>query len=1194
MKIYVSTRPHLRQELEKKLKVKALSLTSFTKDNQLEFLKKYWKKHLNLKTIAQLKKCEVYARHLISKIFEWINDEEKTALIEIPLQTRMLAEVFQERSNLNGEELGEWEGCHEFSTSGGEEPKLPRKINLVKLYQMFMSKKRYIFVYDKSRLTGNVITSDAVNQAYEECKAFHQLLAMELLLGENAHMMTTYKTLREKNPDEKNAVKMGIVEKVGDCYSFMHRTFAEFYVAECLFFELNLKDQNAAFQNLFTDIILAGSQFIMIRSFLDGFLQDALPEETVISFSSLDYDRKLYHTDLDCTFMHTLVEEGHMNLIHFFFKCFGLMEKRVEIDRIRDDNDKTLLHYAARGHPQIVRLLVDQGADVNSEDCYSNMPLLVAVSVGQSEIASFLLERGVNVNYFNVHRHYGYTALILAAKMGNHEVMELLLKHGADVNIMDVDGRTALHDACYVGYLDSVRLLVSNGADVRSKTDDDSTPLHVACQEASKDVVEFLVDNGADVNEADNDGRTPLHVVAEFGDVELFQYLEQNGADAQARDEDGCSPLHYAICSDDDGLAVLAYLLETHDANLVDRSGNAALHKAVQMGYLNVIKLLVSRGADVNLKNTRGRTAFHEATWRSRLDIFQYLIEKGAEINVKDAAGRTALHNEGLYLELAEFLVDHGVDVNEADNRGRTPLHIAAACGDVELFKYLEQNGADAQARDVSGSSPLHYATYNGNLEIVGYILETNDVDQVDRNGNAALHLAVENGYLDVVKFLVSRDADVNLENSRGRTALHKAALLRSQDIIHDVDQNWAEANSTDDEDPTPFDNERLHLELVELLVDAGADLRLRDKHGRTSLDYAIVRDHTQLVQYFISKGPDANVLDKFGRRPIHEAMEMGHFTVLELLVDAKCDVNAKDDRGRTALHVASRGSLDLVKFLVDNGAVVDVEDDEGCTPLQDCVATGELAVIEFLIGKGANVNTRNAEGCTPLLSAALEGNQDGIRLLVENGADVNARDNAGRTPFIVAVRCGHLVTVKLMVERGANIHATDEGGSTGLHAAARWNFVDIVRFLVDSGADVDAADGNGRTALHVAARPKYLEVVKLLVKRGAHVNATDHKDRTPLHATAARRCRDEGEYASLLEVMGFLVQSGTEVDARDIDGRTAMDFAAESGRTDKVALLVTLGGDIGVRDNSNTIPSEYAAGGRSSDVVRFFEARKT
>ncbi|KAJ8934306.1 hypothetical protein NQ318_004607, partial [Aromia moschata] len=189
-------------------------------------------------------------------------------------------------------------------------------------------------------------------------------------------------------------------------------------------------------------------------------------------------------------------------------------------------------------------------------------------------------------------------------------VVMFLVSRGASVDLKNSYGCTALHEAAFRGRLDIVQYLIEEKAEINAKDAHGSTPLHSECLHL--ELMKFLVDNGADVNETDVEGRTPLHIAAKCGDVELFKYLELNGADAQARDEDGRSPLHYATCPG--SLGVLAHLLETYDVDLVDHSGETALYVAVKRGHLDVVKFLVSRGANVNIKNNDGRTALHEAT----------------------------------------------------------------------------------------------------------------------------------------------------------------------------------------------------------------------------------------------------------------------------------------------------------------------------------------------------------------------------------------------------------------------------------------------------------------------------------------------------------------------------------------------------------------------------------------------------
>jgi ankyrin repeat protein len=254
----------------------------------------------------------------------------------------------------------------------------------------------------------------------------------------------------------------------------------------------------------------------------------------------------------------------------------------------------TGLHLAAYlGVEIVVRLLLDQGADVEVADSDEETPLHLASSNGQLDMVQLLLDQGANIAAAD---DAGWTPLHQASRNGHLEVVQLLLDQGANVTAADYDGWTPLHLASENGHLEVVRLLLKQGADIEAADHiDGKTPLHQASHH-HLEVVRLLLDQGADVEAVDDVcGWTPLHHPSLNGHLEVVQLLLDYGANVTAAH--GWTPLYLA--SENGHLEVVRLLLKQGaDIKAADYDGKTSLHLASENGHLEVVQLLLDQGAD--------------------------------------------------------------------------------------------------------------------------------------------------------------------------------------------------------------------------------------------------------------------------------------------------------------------------------------------------------------------------------------------------------------------------------------------------------------------------------------------------------------------------------------------------------------------------------------------------------------------
>ncbi|MEE9443648.1 MAG: ankyrin repeat domain-containing protein [candidate division Zixibacteria bacterium] len=229
----------------------------------------------------------------------------------------------------------------------------------------------------------------------------------------------------------------------------------------------------------------------------------------------------------------------------------------------------------------------------------------------------------------------------------------------------------------------------------------------------------------------------------------------------------------------------------------------------------------------------------------------------------------------------------------------------------------------------------------------------TNDILEASRSGD-----------LELVQTTLDRDTTtIGIRNDRGSTALHFAA-------------------------------ENGHLQIVELLLDRGADLEAIDVDGDTPLMGAAIRGHSEIFKMLLSRGADVDILNINENGVLHYAAMGGSVEIVDLLLDRGQNINtqvAQNQGGFTPLIMAVfRNKQEVVKFLLEKGADIEISDSYGRTPLSIAVQENKQELVKFLLDKGADIENLDCYAYTPLYLARATGNVDMVQLLLDNGANEN------------------------------------------------------------------------------------------------------------------------------------------------------------------------------------------------------------
>ena len=513
-----------------------------------------------------------------------------------------------------------------------------------------------------------------------------------------------------------------------------------------------------------------------------------------------------------------------------------------------------LYYVAAFGHFSLTRRLISKRPQyLYATDDKCCTPLHIAVLAGQVEVSQLLIEHSINLDIRDTE---DWTLLHMAAYRGLFEISQILLeRHGAIeacLNMRNKKGRTALHLASRNHHSDIVELLLKLGAHVQAQDYHNMTPLHLAIQgpatwflvddERSSSITQLLIAHGASVHVWDKNNRTPLHLASLSEVPNTMAILLKFGADVDSRDDDNMTPLHLSlnrpyVYEEEDRIISGPQLLLEHgaDVHAQNKTGQTALHLASQSYITRIVPLLLKLGADVDAKDNDNMTPLHFAltrAWTSyysqdfvrQITVAQVLLEHGASAHTRNKDGRTPLHlaSRLRFSGIVELLLKLGAEVDVRDNDNTTPLLLVPKR---EIFYFPHRlHDYDAKCGETARLLLVHGANVNVR----------------DKNGQTPLHLASERHLSTFLALLLKFGADVNAQDDDNMTPLH-VALFSSPELQRD--------GSEVSDDDSQAESDDIKFEVIQLLLEHGANIHMQNKKGETPFQVAAARGKQKVIQ---------------------------------------------------------------------------------------------------------------------------------------------------------------------------------------------------------------------------------------------------------------------------------------------------------------------------------------------------------
>ncbi|PAV90747.1 hypothetical protein WR25_01610 [Diploscapter pachys] len=575
----------------------------------------------------------------------------------------------------------------------------------------------------------------------------------------------------------------------------------------------------------------------------------------------------------------------------------------------------------------------------------------------------------------------GRSALALSILRENADLFFSLLRLRADTNIQDSEERTPLYLALFEEEnANFVRELIGHEANVNAVVQRKPLICHAADMENSDDslrIVTLLIEQKANVNLPNvSDNKTALHIALDRKNNEIVQTLLESGAAVDVKDSEGETSLHKAVRAGELFTQIIVSHAKDIDCSVKNKNGTTALRLALNAKDYASASLLVKAGADVFEKGRHGRSLLYEAieenddatavfllnnggideesgpeSWlemaskRGLTQTVKTLCSSGISINVRTQSGKGYTVLKGVlekgHYECAKLLVHFGIDLDswtetEDGEQTQTLLHLVMDLGNQQAAIFLIENGCDVNAKKK-------------------YRKEEDD------DFSSPVHMAVAWGQTEVLKVLVKAGANLNVQDSDGRTPCHVAVREKHHDALKEL-----------------------------LAAEDVTFVSMRDKFGHTTLSQAIAnRDH-ESANLIVNRVPHAALqTNGNGENLLHVAVKSGDLEGVLFLLATHVDVSAvtSDSSRRTALHLAA-------------------------------VGTNEMITRNLLLA-GCPINTKMEDGSTALHVAVTHHRTEQCYILLDNGADPNIADDQGNNVLHLAVKSGAIDCVQALLADG-------------------------------------------------------------------------------------------------------------------------------------------------------------------------------
>ncbi|KAG4100463.1 ankyrin [Neocallimastix lanati (nom. inval.)] len=852
------------------------------------------------------------------------------------------------------------------------------------------------------------------------------------------------------------------------------------------------------------------------------------------------------------------IQEKNEDIVYYLLKYHSsieLLNTEIEILKplIKIKNTFLFNEINLIKNIQILKMLIQQGIDINSKDKEGKTLLVYAIEEEDKFIVNYLLENHASIQ--SVNENIKCFRELNKYKKGNEKkslessefrkknifnIIKLLLQHGLDIDAKDEEGKTLLLYAIEDENELIVNYLLENHASIHSVNE------NIKClKELTKNKKEY---------------KDELLVDFEFRIKNKFNILKlllQHGLDIDAKDENYLLENHASIHSVNENIKCLKEFTINKKGN--KKESLESFEFRVKNKF-NIIKLLLKYGLDINAKDEEGKTLLLYAINEVNESLFYYLLKNNASL-------------ESLKKNNIKLLLNLIFSINENENENENALNKLSKYTNkekeeekcFEILKLIIRNGLDINNKDEEGNTILIYAIGARKISVIQYLLERNaslkpvnskieilkplitkiipksgldeeqicNIDDLNfnilkllidyglnmENNKKILHYAIQNSNNRIVNYLFDYRLTIDINGNFGKILLNQQKMKNSNPEIDQLIENLMKntkfiymINRNIKLIRSLFNSIQKKTILLKLLIQNGLDVNAFDEDNHSLLYYAIETDYQEIIPYLFKYGAkidsiyhDIGVVKNLFIHTI-ESNDKIRFNILKILIENGLNINYEDHEGKTLLlHAIDTKHYSIINYLLKSHAY-----DKLVIPkskLKYLISEYDDRMINYLFDYGITTEIKSYDGRLLLRKRKWEQSNSQINHLINdllfNGLDI-AKINSNIKlikPLFNSIQGGESMVLKLLIQNGLNVNAVDEDNHSLLCYAIESNFHEIIPYLFKYGAKVDPIQKDIKVIKNLFIHTtKYKDkirfnILKILIENGLNIKFDNDND---------------------------------------------------------------------------------------------------